>query len=378
MAQKLRIGVVGCGNISTTYFKYVPLFKSIEIAACADLNQKLAADSAAKYGVRAMKTKDLLASKDIDIVLNLTVPNAHFAVSMAAVQAGKHVYSEKPLTLSLKDGLALRNAAKAKKVKVAGAPDTILGGAHQLARKAIDEGRVGKITSGTAVILSHGMEHWHPNPDFFFQPGGGPVLDLGPYYIGNLINLVGPVKRVAALSSMASKTRTISSQPRAGEKIGVKTPTNIHALLEFANGATVTLLASWDVWAHRHANMELYGTEGSLYVPDPNFFGGEVLATRQGGTPEPLAAWNHPFGIDNQKDGAGNAVANYRASGLADLAQAILKKRDARCSIDRTLHAVEIMTAILKSGEMGRFVDIKTTCTRPKALGIEEARALLR
>jgi predicted dehydrogenase len=377
MAKHLRVGVIGCGNISTTYFKYGPLFKDIEIVACADLNADLAAARAKEYGIVAMKTKDLLQSKDIDIVVNLTIPAAHFAVSLTAVKAGKHVYSEKPLTLSLKDGLALAKAAKAKKVKVCCAPDTFLGGAHQRARKAIDDGDVGKITSGTASVMGHGMEHWHPNPDFFFLPGGGPVLDMGPYYIGNLINLIGPVKRVGALSSMAQKTRTISSQPRAGEKLKVKTPTNFQALLEFESGATVTLLASWDVWANRHYNMELYGTEGSLYVPDPNFFGGEVLATRRNGPAEPLSEWDHPFGVANQDNNNGR-IANYRASGLADLANAVMNKRDARCSIDRTLHAVDIMTSILKSGETGKFVAIKTTCTRPKALGPEEAKALLK
>jgi predicted dehydrogenase len=378
MADTLRVGVIGCGNISTTYFKLAPLFRHMAITACADLNTKLATSKAAEFGVRAMTTKDLIASKDIDIVLNLTVPAAHFDISMAAVKAGKHVYSEKPLTLSLKDGLALAKAAKAKRVKVCCAPDTILGGSHQLARKAIDDGKVGKITSGTAVIMGHGMEHWHPNPDFFFKPGGGPILDMGPYYIGNLINLIGPVKRVGALSSVASKTRTISSQPRAGEKISVKTPTNFHALLEFANGATVTLLASWDVWSHGHANMELYGTGGSLFVPDPNFFGGDVLATEKSGEAKALDAWDHPLGVSNQKDGGGAAVANYRAAGLADLADAVMRKRDARCSIDRALHAVEIMTSILQSGNTGKFVTLKTTCTRPKALPPAEARALLK
>jgi predicted dehydrogenase len=378
MADQLRVGVIGCGNISTTYFKLSPLFRHMAITACSDLNMELANAKAAEFRASAMKPRELISSKDIDIVLNLTVPAAHFDISMAAVKAGKHVYSEKPLTLSLRDGLALAKAAKAKGVKVCCAPDTILGGSHQLARKAIDDGTVGKITSGTAVIMSHGMEHWHPNPDFFFKAGGGPILDMGPYYIGNLINLIGPVRRVAALSSMASKTRTISSQPRSGEKISVKTPTNFHALLEFGNGATVTLLASWDVWAHKHANMELYGTEGSLYVPDPNFFGGDVWATAKGGEAKTLAAWDHPLGVANQKDGAGHAVANYRAIGLADLADAIMKKRDARCSIDRTLHTVDIMTSILQSGETGKFVTLKTTCTRPKALPPSEARALMR
>ena len=378
MSKTLRVGVMGCGNISTTYFKLAPLFRGMEITACADLNASMAEAKAKEYGIKAMSPKQMLQSPDIDIIVNLTVPDAHFKVSMEAVKAGKHVYSEKPLTLSLADGLALAKAAAAKKVKVCCAPDTILGGAHQLARKAIDDGVIGKITSGTAVIMSHGMEHWHPNPDFFFKPGGGPVLDMGPYYIGNLINLIGPVKRVAALSSMAYKTRTISSQPRAGEKLMVKTPTNFHALLEFVNGATVTLLASWDVWSHGHAKMELYGTEGSIFVPDPNFFGGDVLATKQGGAPAVIPAWDHPFSVENQKDGSGAGVANYRSLGLADLADAIRNKRDARCSIDRALHAVEVMTAVIASGNSGKFVSMKTKCTRPKLLAPEEARALLK
>ena len=377
MADNLRIGVMGCGNISTTYFKYAPLFKGIEVVACADLNPEMAKMRAAEYSVEPMKPAELLAFPDIDMILNLTIPDAHFGVSLAAVKAGKHAYSEKPLVLSLKDGLALKKAAEASKVRVGCAPDTFLGGAHQRARKAIDDGDVGKITSGTAHVMGFGMEHWHPNPDFFFKPGGGPILDMGPYYIANLINLIGPVKRVAALTSMAQKSRTISSQPRAGQKISVKTATNAQALLQFANGATVTLIASWDVFAHRMSDMDLYGTEGSLYVPDPNFFGGEVLATKRNGTAEALSAWDHPFGIANQQYPHG-MLANYRTAGVADMAAAIKGKRDTRCSLERALHGVEVMTAILASGETGKFIDLKTTCTRPKALGPEEARRLLR
>ena len=221
------------------------------------------------------------------------------------------------------------------------------------------------------------MEHWHPNPDFFFKPGGGPILDLGPYYIANLINLIGPVKRVAALSGSARKTRVISSNPRQGKKISVKTPTSFHALLEFASGAQVTLSASWDVYAHRHNNMELYGTAGSIFVPDPNFFGGEVIVAGSDGVATPLPKWRHPLGIENQGSAEG-PLANYRTAGLADMALAIMGKRDSRCSIERALHGVEVMTSILKSGETGKFITLKTSCTRPKALGIAEAEALLK
>jgi predicted dehydrogenase len=377
MSKVLGVGIIGCGNISAAYLKLAPLFKSIEVRAVADLNMEAAHARAKEFGVKAQTVKDLLKNDEVQIVINLTVPAAHFKVSKQILEAGKHVYSEKPLTLSLADGKALLKLATKKKLKVASAPDTFLGGAHQLARQAIDDGRIGKVMSGTAHVMGHGMEHWHPNPDFFFLPGGGPILDMGPYYIANLMNLIGPVKRVAALSGMARKERVISNGPRNGEKLKVKTPTTFHALLEFQNGAMVTLSASWDVYAHRHQNMELYGTEGAMFVPDPNFFGGEVKIAGTDTVLKTLDGWDHPFGIDNQEYPHGK-MANYRTAGLADMAEGILHKRDIRCSIDRTLHAVEVMTAILKSGETGKFIDIKTKCTRPKALGPAEARALLK
>jgi predicted dehydrogenase len=377
MSKVLGVGVIGCGNISAAYFGLAPLFKGLEIRACADVNMKAAKARAKEFKIKAQSVGNLLKNPDIDVVVNLTVPAAHYPVSMKALRAGKHVYSEKPLVLSLKEGLALKKLADEKGLKVGCAPDTFLGGAHQQARKAIDDGKVGAITSGTAHVMNFGMEHWHPNPDFFYLPGGGPILDLGPYYVANLINLIGPVKRVVALATMPQKSRKIVSEPRKGEEVPVKTPTNIHALLEFANGATVTLSASWDVFAHRHANMELYGSEGSIYVPDPNFFGGEVLATKRDGPAEPLEAWDHPFGVPNQVHPQG-AVANYRTAGLADMAVGILEGRDYRCSLDRTLHGIEIMTGILKSGETGKFVEMKTICTRPAALGPKEAKALLK
>ncbi|GGB01713.1 oxidoreductase [Brucella endophytica] len=378
MGKTLGVGIIGCGNISTTYLKLAPLFKRIEMRACADANPAAAEARAEEYGIKAQSVDELLANDDIDIVVNLTIPDAHYAVTKRILEAGKHAYSEKPLVLSLEQGLELQKLADEKGLKVGCAPDTFLGGAHQLARKAIDEGKAGTITSGTCHVMSHGMEHWHPNPDFFFKPGGGPILDLGPYYIANLVNLLGPVKRVAAVTSMATPTRTISSEPRKGETITVETPTTIHAILEFVEGATVTLSASWDVWAHRHGNMELYGTDGSLYLPDPNFFGGDVLFVGSDkAEPAPLETWEHPFGVPNQEHPQG-AMANYRTAGLADMAAAIVEGRDTRCSLDRALHGVDVMLSILRSGEEKRFVEVETTCTRPEALGIEEAQALLR
>ncbi|KEP70544.1 oxidoreductase [Thioclava dalianensis] len=377
MSTELGIGIIGCGNISTTYFDFAPLFRGIKVVACADLDLAAAQARATQYGVEAQSVAALLDNPSVDLIINLTIPGAHFAVAKAALEAGKHVYSEKPFVLSTQEGKELRDLAQSKGLSVGSAPDTYLGGAHQQARAVLDAGDLGTIIAGTAYVMSHGMEHWHPNPDFFFQPGGGPMLDLGPYYLANLINLIGPVKRVAALTSSATPTRTITSEPRAGETIEVNTPTNIHALLEFAQGATVTLSTSWDVWAHRHGHMELYGTEGSLFLPDPNFFSGPVEIAGRDGAIAPVAPWDHPFGVPNQEHKAGK-LANYRSAGLADMALALLEGREARCSIDRAPHGIDIMSAILRSGEEGGFVELSTTCTRPEPLDPDAARALLR
>jgi predicted dehydrogenase len=376
--QNLGIGIIGCGNISTSYLRLAPLFKGLEVRAVADINMEAARARAAEFNTKAQSVDDLLANKDVDIVINLTIPDAHYPVTRRILEAGKHAYSEKPLVLTLEQGVELRDLARAKGLKVGCAPDTFLGGAHQQARAVLDEGRVGSIIAGACAVQNHGMEHWHPNPDFFFLPGAGPMLDLGPYYVANLINLLGPVKRVAALANAPTKERIIGNGPRQGEKVPVKTPTNIHALLEFVNGATIQLSTSWDVWHHRRNHFELYGTEGTLYVPDPNFFGGTVEVAGKDGTVETLAPWDHPFGVLNQERPGRDAVANYRTAGLADMAVAHMEGREHRCSLELALHGVEAMTACIRSGETGQFITMTTTCTRPQALGIAEARALLR
>lgn len=368
----LGIGVIGCGNISAAYMRLAPMFKGIELRACADVNPDAAAARAAEFGLKAHSVDRLLASADIDIVLNLTVPAAHFDVSRAALEAGKHVYSEKPLVLSASEGASLALISAQNGLSVGAAPDTFLGGAHQLARHLIDSNAVGQITSGTCIVQSPGMEMWHPNPDFFFQEGGGPVLDIGPYYISNLVQLLGPVARVAAMSSSGSDVRIITSGPRRGEKIRVETPTTIHSILKFVSGAQITFCTSWDVWQHGHSNMELYGRNGTLHVPDPNFFGGEVRMTREAAFVNVAEPWDHPFGRAN--DGTS---ANYRGAGLADMAQALSDGRPHRCGLDFSLHVVDVMTSILASGETGNAIDLATTCERPPALGPEAARALL-
>ena len=376
MAKQLGVGVIGCGNISTTYFSLAPLFKGIEIRACADINMEAAHARAKQYGIRAETVDEILKDDEIDIIVNLTIPAVHYDVTKQVLDAGKHVYSEKPFVLNVKDGLDLKKRADRKNLRIGSAPDTFLGGAHQLVRHLIDAGRVGRITSGTCYVMSHGMEDWHPNPDFFFQPGAGPILDVGPYYVSELINLIGPVRQVAAISAIPAKERTIGSKPRAGEKIPVDTPTTIHAVLEFLNGAVITLNASWDVWTHGHAPVELYGENGTIFVPDPNFFGGDVRYTKRGSEMKARPKWEHPFSEPNEKHKNG-MKANYRAAGLADMAIAIGEGRPHRCSMEMALHAVEVMTGILKSGETGKFVAMQTTCERPAPLGVKEAKSLL-
>jgi len=375
---KLGVGIIGCGNISAAYLRLAPLFKALNVVAVADINFDAARARAGEFGVKALPVEDLLASEGIDVVVNLTIPDVHYRVSKSILEAGKHVYSEKPLVLSLEEAEDIRALAASKDLRVGSAPDTFLGGSHQYARAKLDEGLIGGVVAGSAAVMSHGMEHWHPNPDFFFLPGAGPVLDVGPYYITNLIQLIGPVKRVTSLATSATPERTISTEgPRKGQKVPVKTPTNIHALLEFANGATITFSASWDVWAHRHANMELYGMEGSLFVPDPNFFGGTVEHAGRDGKIAPLAGWDHPFGVPNDERAGRQPLANYRTAGLADMAQAMVEGRPHRCSLDLAVHAVEVMTSIIKAGEAGQWMTMTTTCVRPEPLGPEAARALL-
>ena len=376
--QVLGVGIIGCGNISAAYLKLAPLFNYIDIRAVADMNMDAAQSRAQEFGVRAETVEDLLAATDIDIIINLTIPAAHFSVTKSILEHGKHAYSEKPFVLSLSEGETLKQLALKKGLRVGSAPDTFLGGAHQSARAAIDNGEVGKVIGGTCHVMSHGMESWHPNPDFFFQPGGGPILDLGPYYITNLVQLIGPVKAVTAMASASFAEREIGNGPRTGEMVPVETPTNIHALLEFENGALITFGASWDVWAHRHENMELYGTNSSLFIPDPNFFGGEVLISKAQGETTQLLGGNHPFSVANEPDGSGTKRANYRCAGLAEMAQAIQENRPHRCSLEMATHVVEVMTCVLASAQDRNWIFTTTTCDRPSWLGPEQAIQLMR
>lgn len=381
--REYGVGIIGCGVISTIYMQNMPHFAGIKLRACADLRAETAVAQAAKFGIEALSIDDMLKRQDIDIIVNLTIPAAHFSVSHAALSADKHVFSEKPLAVSVAEGRKLVQEAEERGLLIGSAPDTFLGGGGQLARSLVDAGRVGRILSGTAFLLSHGMEHWHPDPTFFYQPGGGPILDMGPYYLTALVNLLGPIARVQALTSIGFTERMVTAAgPRTGETIAVTTPTTIMALLEFVGGAQVSMGMSWDVWRHDHPAIELYGTEGSLRVPDPNFFGGKVDFTERGGAWQVEDADAKPFGIPNYRHPSWAAdhpsLANYRCLGIAELARSAGAGTPHRSAGRLALHVLEAMHGILQAGESGTAVIIETQVERPPPLDDAAARDLLR
>lgn len=375
--DRTKIGLIGCGNISDAYLRGAGLFDQINIEAVADLNQDAAIAKAETYAARALTVDQLLDDKSIEIIVNLTVPLVHAEVSQQIMEAGKHVYSEKPLAVTLSGGRALMAAAAAKGVRIGAAPDTFLGGGHQACRHTIDQGSIGDIIGGAASFLSHGMEHWHPNPTFFFKPGGGPVLDMAPYYLTSLVNMIGPVRRVISQTSTVFPQRQVTSEgPMNGQAIDVEVATSTHGILTFANGALVTVSLSWDVWQHDRQPIEIYGTEGSLLVPDPNFFGGEPRLGKGKGNWTPLAINDFAFGAVNLPSKSGSGVADYRIIGLLDMAIAIRQDRPHRANGDLALHVLEVMEALERSSAEDRAIEIESQVDRPDMLPKGEGAAV--
>ncbi len=375
--EHLRIGVVGCGNIAMTYMRNAALFPGVRLVACADIAPEQAALRGREYGIASMGVDALIASEDVDLVLNLTIPAAHFDVSMAALDAGKHVFTEKPLAVTAAEGRRLVEAARARNLAIGSAPDTFLGAAGRLARRLMDEGAIGKPVAGTAFMMGRGMEHWHPNPQFYYQPGAGPVLDMGPYYITMLVNLLGPVRRVRAVATSGQAERLITAAgPFQGTSFPVGTPTTVMALLEFAAGTVVTLVMSWDVFAHGNHPIELHGTKGSLRLPDPDTFGGTVSISEGGAPWQEHSTAERLHGRINWPYAAPDR-ANYRMLGVADLAAALASGRTPRASGELALHVLDIMESILAAGLDDRTVEIAAPSdVRPAALGEAEAAAL--
>lgn len=354
--KQTRIGIIGCGDISTNYCKHAPQFPVLDFAACADLDVAKAQKLASEFGiVKHCSVAELLADDAIDIVLNLTIPAAHATVSLQAIDAGKHVYCEKPLAVTPSDGRRILDAAKAKGVRVGCAPDTVLGTSHQTCRQLIDEGAIGKPVAAVALMLCPGHESWHPSPMFYYQPGGGPMFDMGPYYLSSLIQLLGPAERIASIAGIQIPDRTITSQPLSGTKIDVETPDHVAGTVQFASGAIATLVTSFAT-RFRTDNprqpITIYGTEGTLQVPDPNGFAG-VIKLRQ------------LEDKDWQEIAPRHTHPNGRSLGLADMAHAIQQGRAHRASGELGFAVLEAMQAFLDSSTSGEHRQLSTAYGRP-------------
>lgn len=350
------IGIIGCGNISQAYFDASKKFEILEVVACADINASVARVKAKENGVKAMTVKNLLANKDVDLVINLTIPAVHAEVSLAALKAGKHVHCEKPLAVSLEDGKAVIDYAAKKGLRVGCAPDTFLGAGLQTSRKIIDDGWIGRPIGGTAFMMSRGPESWHPNPSFFYEKGAGPMFDMGPYYLTALVHLLGPVAKVSAITTKAFDTRIATCEAQFGKELAVEIPTHSSGTLEFVNGAVISMTISFDVHQHGHSPIEIYGTEGSLHVPDPNTFGGPVKLWTPGSKGMKDMAFSHLYS------------ENMRSIGAADMAYGILSGRPHRCNGDLAYHVLECMHSFEKSSTSGRQVKIQSRPEQPTAL----------
>ena len=356
MRKTYKVGLIGCGSISDAYIRGLEAFSWLELTALSDVDVARARAKAREHDVKGYSVEDFLADEEVDIAVNLTVPAVHAEVSLRALGAGKHVYSEKPLAITREDGEALLAAADAAKLRLGCAPDTFLGSGVQTCRKLIDEGAIGEPLSASAFMLGHGVETWHPNPFFFFRYGGHPLFDMGPYYLTALINLLGPVRAVVGLTMTNIPERTVSSEPHAGTVIKVDAPIHATALLELTTGKPVTMIVSGEVVASELPRIEIYGSEGTLSVPDPNTFGGPVRLQRKGDETWREVSLTHAYsGYD-------------RGLGVADMAHALRLGRPHRASGALAYHVLDTLQAIQDASDARRFVEVASACERPAPL----------
>lgn len=358
MAEKTKIGVIGCGNISDAYFNTNAKFDFFEIVACADLDIERAKAKAEKWQIKqACTVEQLLKNPDIQCVINLTVPQAHGPVMNACLESGKSVYGEKPFSVTREEAQKAIAMARRKGLRVGSAPDTFMGGGHQTVRKLIDDGAIGTPVAATAFMACHGHESWHPSPQFYYQKGGGPMFDMGPYYLTDLVQLMGPVKRVAGMTRATFPRRTITSQPLNGTVMNVEIPTHISGSLQFVSGAIGTIIMSFDVWGHSLPCLEVHGTEGSIFVPDPNGFGGKVMLKRGSGQVEEIPL-THGY------------TDNSRGIGMADMIKAMQTGRDHRCNERLAYHVLDLFHAFHDSSDTNQYSQIQSTCERPAMLPV--------
>ncbi len=357
-SEILNVGIIGCGNVSGKYAEAGREFGGLRIAACADLDLGRAQALAERHGIpKAVRVDQMLADTEIDLVLNLTVPAVHGAVGLEILKSGKHVYGEKPLAQKRREAREMIGFAREKGLRIGCSPDTFLGSGLATCRALIDEGAIGEPVGGAAFMMGPGLESWHPDPAGFYQKGGGPLFDMGPYYLTALTALLGPVRRVCGSARISFPERTIGSQPLAGQTIPVETPTHISAVLDFESGPVVTLTTSFDVQAHGMPPMEIYGSRATLALPDPGAFGGPVRIRELGAADWTEVPLRSGYGPES------------RGLGLAEMADAIRGEREHRANSRMAYHVLDIMHSILDSSADDRHIEITSSMTRPAALG---------
>lgn len=364
----VNVAMIGVGAISGIYLQNITqVFKGLHLIGVCDLIRERAEKAQADYHVPKLyeTMHDAFADPEVDIVLNLTRPYEHFEVTKAALEAGKHVYSEKPLGADWQEGLALVKLAQEKNRMLGGAPDTFLGAGIQSCRRYIDDGLIGEPVGAAAFMVGHGHETWHPDPAFYYQRGGGPMMDMGPYYLTALINLIGGVSAVTGATRKSFDQRTITSQPLSGTVVNVEVPTYVAGMLHFDNGAIGTIFTTFDVYYKQQARLEIYGSRGTLFCPDPNTFGGPIMLYR----PEDGEIREMPLVYDYKE--------NSRALGLADMARALETGRDFRADYQQTLHVLEMMTAFEVSSQRGTRYEMTSRYTRRPAITLDPIHGML-
>ena len=385
MNKIFKVGLIGCGHISETYFRAEKYFNNIKIIKCADINHISAIKCAKTYKIKALSVKELLKDKEIEIILNLTIPKAHYQVAKLALTNGKHIYSEKPLAINFKDGKDLLKLSKKKKLYIGNAPDTFLGGGIQKSKELVEKKVIGKVHLGNAFFAFPGVQSYHPNPEpWFAKKEGGPVIDMGPYYLTALVNLLGPAKKVLGSIVKGVKKRTIGIGPRKNKTFKVHCPTTYLSTITFKNETVVILTLSFDVIAHQKNHIELYGDRGSMIVPDPNMFGGSVYVCKKFGDKWKEYKTNKmllgKINIRSQSSRANESStnANYRGVGLAEMAYSIENKKVNKCNGELSLHVLDIIQSTMKACKTGTAQSIKTTCKKPQPFYLKEVRKILR
>ena len=379
-----NVGLIGCGNIAETYFRSQEYFNNIKFISCADVNGEASKKCSVEYGIKAQSVDELLSNSDVDVVLNLTIPQAHYEVTKKTLLAGKHSYCEKPMSISFDQGKELVQIAKDNNLYLGNAPDTFLGGGGQLSRQLLDAGEIGDVKLGNFIFAFPGVETFHYNPDSWYKKGGGPIIDMGPYFFSMLVHLLGPSKNVRSRGIKVKENRNIDNGPRKDEKVEVEIPTSYTFNIEFHSGALIQGFISFDVLNHQRNHMELYGTKGSMIVPDPNMFGGPVTISKELGS-----AWvEHSaeemylgkVNIINHSGRSNEAPkqSNYRGAGLADMIHAIENNLHHRCSGDLALHVLDLIESTIKAAEVGKEITLQTTCKKPEPFTEDQIRHILK